>query len=565
MIAKVTVTIIFIFIAIHGAEPLEKSDIYDPTAVNRFVQSLMKKVERNTYQLEVKTDDDTKSRILKDILSDAVEALEELNTISGDILEEYWFPNFQRVLKNLQEAEIMEEEIRRSFMPLVSSMQETWGIIDARAESLISLYKSNDTHHLAGLCPLLFGVTRFLEIDYQVQSIAIIYQNFIDNVLQGFSFESFWKSCGQKSSLREGLFKFFRKVMTSYLKEFVLYWFVNIANARCVDKNSPGMLGNLFGIYLNKFDKNLRITKNTIHFYQFTVYRCDADKFDKYNREWYYELEKMTQTIIVNEKDMTIPESCSHNCDLSSIKYQINHSDCKEFRDCQLMKGRLEVCKNYENYNSRRYQWFKDSEGVVYGNQSLECHQKESLESYYDGWKVRNCDYCMCTCIKKQEPGYHVYTAISFREQVSNTADNMVVVGVRFVRQGYMIHVQIKEDKLEPTKFNKYGPWKPLEDIGYDGSTEKFFLKNGNNTPLQLGLDYWHPKTMNLDDLVAPLGYAVTGVRFGLAEGSIELQIRVSPMDYVNRKILDDDKRTYWMSPEHKNQRFVNLIANRRF
>lgn len=140
-------------------------------------------------------------------------------------------------------------------------------------------------------------------------------------------------------------------------------------------------------------------------------------------------------------------------------------------------------------------------------------------------------------------------------------------MGVRFVRQDYMIHVQIKEGRLGLTKFNGYDPWKPLEDIGYDKSTQKFFIKNGSNTPLQLGLDYWHPETINLDDLVAPRGYAVTGVRFRLAEdspdrqlkfGSIELQIRVSPMDYVNRRILDDDERTYWISPEREDQRFVN-------
>ncbi|XP_074106584.1 uncharacterized protein LOC141532239 isoform X2 [Cotesia typhae] len=571
MIAKVAVTLILTFFAIDCVEPLKESDIYDTTAVNRFFQSLMEKVERNTYQLKSKTDDDTKNRILKNILSDAVGALEALNTISSDIFEEYWYPPFRMLLKNLQEAEVKGGEVRRSFLPLVSSMEETWTIIDARAKSLISFHESDDSDHLAGLCPLLFGVTRFLEIDYRAQSIATIYKNFIENVLQGFSLENSWKSCGQKSSLREGLFKFFHKVMTSYLKEFVLYWFVNIANARCLDKNSPGMLGKLFGIYLNKFEKNLKITRDTIHFYKFIVYRCDANKFDEYNREWYYELEKMIQTVIVNEKDMSIVKSCSHNCDVCSMKYPINDRDCREFRDCHLIKGHLEVCKTYEKYNSRRFQWFKDSEGVVYGNQSLPCYQKEYLRSYYDGWKLRDCDYCMCTCVKKQEPGYHVVTAISFREQVSNIADNMVVMGVRFVRQDYMIHVQIKEGRLGLTKFNGYDPWKPLEDIGYDESTQKFFIKDGNNTPMQLGLDYWHPESINLDDLVAPLGYAVTGVRFRLAEDSpdhqlkfdsIELQIRVSPMDFLSGRILDDDERTYWISPEHKDQRRTELILS---
>ncbi|KAG8035905.1 hypothetical protein G9C98_003031 [Cotesia typhae] len=485
MIAKVAVTLILTFFAIDCVEPLKESDIYDTTAVNRFFQSLMEKVERNTYQLKSKTDDDTKNRILKNILSDAVGALEALNTISSDIFEEYWYPPFRMLLKNLQEAEVKGGEVRRSFLPLVSSMEETWTIIDARAKSLISFHESDDSDHLA--------------------------------------------------------------------------------------ENSPGMLGKLFGIYLNKFEKNLKITRDTIHFYKFIVYRCDANKFDEYNREWYYELEKMIQTVIVNEKDMSIVKSCSHNCDVCSMKYPINDRDCREFRDCHLIKGHLEVCKTYEKYNSRRFQWFKDSEGVVYGNQSLPCYQKEYLRSYYDGWKLRDCDYCMCTCVKKQEPGYHVVTAISFREQVSNIADNMVVMGVRFVRQDYMIHVQIKEGRLGLTKFNGYDPWKPLEDIGYDESTQKFFIKDGNNTPMQLGLDYWHPESINLDDLVAPLGYAVTGVRFRLAEDSpdhqlkfdsIELQIRVSPMDFLSGRILDDDERTYWISPEHKDQRRTELILS---
>lgn len=48
-----------------------------------------------------------------------------------------------------------------------------------------------------------------------------------------------------------------------------------------ISGNSPGILGELFGIYLDKFDKNLRITRDTIHFYKFIVYRCDANKFDK--------------------------------------------------------------------------------------------------------------------------------------------------------------------------------------------------------------------------------------------------------------------------------------------
>lgn len=62
---------------------------------------------------------------------------------------------------------------------------------------------------------------------------------------------------------------------------------------------------------------------------------------------------------------------------------------------------------------------------------------------------------------------------------------------------------------------------------------------------------------MNLDDLIAPEGYVVTGVRFKPAEmffekvyvmktGSIQLQIRVTPFDFT-KGVLVNKNKTHWI------------------
>ncbi|XP_057321479.1 uncharacterized protein LOC130665191 [Microplitis mediator] len=144
-------------------------------------------------------------------------------------------------------------------------------------------------------------------------------------------------------------------------------------------------------------------------------------------------------------------------------------------------------------------------------------------------------------------------------------------MGVRFVRQDYMIHVQIKESRLGQIGYNLYDPWKKLEDFDYDQKTEKYFIKNLNGSKtLTMGIDYGHPEVMNFDDLIAPEGFVVTGVRFrfardsldlpGLKSNPVELQIRVSPFDYMEKKIINHDQ-THWMSPEQKHER-DELILN---
>lgn len=118
-------------------------------------------------------------------------------------------------------------------------------------------------------------------------------------------------------------------------------------------------------------------------------------------------------------------------------------------------------------------------------------------------------------------------------------------MGVRFVKKDYMIHVQIKEREFKSNSTDNRGSWKELKSFDYDDNMKKYYKIHDEliKIELKLGTDYGHPKKIHFDDLMAPKGYVVTGVRFRFAgdslihpsykSGAIQLQIRVTPFDYA--------------------------------
>lgn len=131
-----------------------------------------------------------------------------------------------------------------------------------------------------------------------------------------------------------------------------------------------------------------------------------------------------------------------------------------------------------------------------------------------------------------------------------------------------MIQVQLIEGQLSPSGIIKYDRWTSLENFDYDETSEQYYIRNtnGTHTPLSVGIDYAHPEIINLDDVIAPSGYLVTGIRFRFAgdsfenpqlqAGPIQLQIRVTPCDYPRGKLIDIHK-TRWIAAQSTTQRSV--------
>lgn len=131
-----------------------------------------------------------------------------------------------------------------------------------------------------------------------------------------------------------------------------------------------------------------------------------------------------------------------------------------------------------------------------------------------------------------------------------------------------MIHVQIAEGLMLPRQYLNLNEisWVPLEDITYDEDKKGYYLLNEDNenskTRLNLDSDYTHPKIMNLDNLMVPSGYVMTGVRFGFEketyvpgaiDNRVQLQIRVTPFDFVHQ-VMGSLDNSRWITTHHPNR-----------
>ncbi|XP_074106834.1 uncharacterized protein LOC141532400 [Cotesia typhae] len=141
--------------------------------------------------------------------------------------------------------------------------------------------------------------------------------------------------------------------------------------------------------------------------------------------------------------------------------------------------------------------------------------QSSDVSSSFNWGTMRYCNYCTCTCAIKPSRSPHVITAVSFRDQVSDIENNMAVAGLKFVKKDGLIHIQIAENEVLP--YGKVGNevWKPLEEFTYNEATKKYYVLKNNESqiPLELGVDYGRPDTMNLNDVRAPEKHVITGVQ----------------------------------------------------
>lgn len=68
------------------------------------------------------------------------------------------------------------------------------------------------------------------------------------------------------------------------------------------------------------------------------------------------------------------------------------------------------------------------------------------------------------------------------------------------------------------------------------------------------GVDYhtlnWQNRSINLDTIIAPAGSLVTGIRFKLAEGVLNLEIRATKFEFSTGKLLNDHE---WYSNLNEN------------
>ncbi|CAD6223964.1 GSCOCG00005413001-RA-CDS [Cotesia congregata] len=372
--------------------------------------------------------------------------------------------------------------------------------------------------------------------------------------------------CDSDFSFRLSLYNYYRRIIVMHIKKYILAAFTSALNSVCTGVIDNEELKHIKHRFVNQAAHYMRATAHTLKHTQHFIIYCD-------HHIEYIELEKMIQTFIVKESELSVDNICNHNCDIRSMdKNNINFNlGCTNYSDCFKL-GNIEFCEL--SSKSRRYEWFADSNGNIFGD-NRNCSGKiVSLESKFQLETVNTCDNCVCTCLAEPQHNEHVTAALSFREQTSDISNNMVVVGIKFVKKDFMIHVQIAEGLILPRQYLNLNEisWVPLENITYDEDKKGYYLLNEDNenskTRLTLDSDYTHPKIMNLDNLMVPSGYVMTGVRFrfeketyvpGAIDNRVQLQIRVTPFDFVNQ-VMGSLDNSRWITTHHPNRKEFVLI-----
>ncbi|XP_057333029.1 uncharacterized protein LOC130672447 [Microplitis mediator] len=559
MLINYLIFVIMILFNISSTFSINLDNIFKSDQLKSFMDELDEIVINDQKFINTTLKKDTKNNELKAAFNNLTNILEELNLIANHSTVDYELYKFDKFLNTLEEHQIKNGYVK-SFFNLTRYKKHTEEIsngIDAIVRSLIYFRNKNISDYSVHLCSFSSTLLDFVQHDEDFKYFLPIYIHFLLDLETKMAHPNQYSFCGKTSSFANGLVNYNRYVLTSSIKKYTIDQYSKIIEARCQNlRPTPASdFIDLRGSVIHAMAQTDRILQRTRQF----IHRCDFEKTD--NTYHYYELDRLVQKIIIEEKFLSTSRFCDNNCDLSLIRGQ-NNTECDQFMDCQYIGASFDICESNKG-SSRRYEWFNDDQGKMYGgNIQQQCDNPlKSVSSYYNYYQLHHCDYCVCTCVTNPQRGYPIVNAISFRDQVTDIGNNEVVTGVRFVKKDRMIHVQIKKGKLKPQNVVGESSWKDLENFVHENDTGKIYVQNSQNisTECKLGTDYGHVSALNFDDVFAHEGFVVSGVRFRLANNyddyspptkdPIELQIRVTPFDYISGKLIDHDK-THWVSPK---------------
>ncbi|XP_060651515.1 uncharacterized protein LOC132788200 [Drosophila nasuta] len=152
--------------------------------------------------------------------------------------------------------------------------------------------------------------------------------------------------------------------------------------------------------------------------------------------------------------------------------------------------------------------------------------------------------YCFCLC-DEQGPKSDRY--FNLRETLSDVNANKVVTGLRFVKRNRIFHLQIQQGELLPRGLINESTveWKPVENYEIGDTTAKE------------GVDYhtltYQNRAIDLDEVTKPddITFVVTGVRFQVLDGHLNLKVHFSQWDFVKGKLIDPEVNSIWQSNDN--------------
>ncbi|XP_041979506.1 uncharacterized protein LOC121733355 isoform X3 [Aricia agestis] len=285
--------------------------------------------------------------------------------------------------------------------------------------------------------------------------------------------------------------------------------------------------------YAERTARTAALARSALTMARRDVYRCNPD--NHVAGETYAEVTRLLQGYIENEVDLNGDGTCKENCPYYTVA--ASHSCYDPHGYCNVQKrctGRIVNCQYIDSdmwvcpasrSNNRRYEFIEYENGRVLGKPG-HCRLGTTKVDSWWRWLFWHCSYCMCLC---DEPGPTSDRYFSLWSSTSDVKNNKVVTGVRLVKHGQVFHLQVSEGHLGPRGNVTPGGWVPVQRFAI---TDK---------GVREGEDYhtltYERRAIDLDELEAPVGRVLTGVRFRMIGAHLHFEIRATMFNYTTGRL----------------------------
>uniref|UniRef100_U5ENJ6 Putative secreted protein n=1 Tax=Corethrella appendiculata TaxID=1370023 RepID=U5ENJ6_9DIPT len=474
---------------------------------------------------------------------------------------------FDEILNQIeQSASVTIDQVKSvielySYMsPTMKEIEEFISALKIAETAMVEIVRDKDKK-LENITIINFAESLFSHDQFSISSRArIIYrelllstkvsrESFFNRFLESIHRKTKMKTCGN-IELNYAL-DFFRFIFTAELSVyrlqmfgFVIYNFYNFgsfsAEREIVEQQFANRI-NGYGEIFQLISQHLSVT----------YYRCDERNHEK--GITYQELSRFILGIIEWEADLIYycyPQKCEYFAKNHYRKEFRFNGPVGSFRACN---GRLHGCRwqgdtyNYcvnQNKSESKFYSYISSEYIQHGRKEDCGNLSDELTTNKNHW--RHCDYCFCEC---ESNASYVHKHLSLREEVSDIAQNKVIVGVRFRKIGNrVIGLQIQEGRLlnESVVNTTMIDWKHQQAFKMDANDRL------ENDPQLYEFNY-DQRLMTMKVLNAPNGTVITGVKFVLTENNIpDLSIRCTKYDRKAGKLDLSDEGTQWLEEYHR-------------
>ncbi|XP_069676227.1 uncharacterized protein [Periplaneta americana] len=355
--------------------------------------------------------------------------------------------------------------------------------------------------------------------------------------------ESRTNMCNLQQSLQQLLYNLYNSVAITELKGYAMMQFSWML-LRLYEKGNFTVESELMHErYQERIIQKVAALKEAMKTAERAMWRCDPRRHSE--GQTYIEVTRLLQGHIQNEGDMNSENTCKQNC--AYYSYARSHGcydnlfcpyqqqSCNgELKNCEFITSHIWVCQE-DSRSVRRYKWIEYDNGPIFGKKSSCNRGTTKVDSWQRGFY--HCSYCFCLCDEKGPKSDRYF---NLREVKADVANNKVVTGLRFVKKNRVIHLQIQEAGLLPRGgINMTSvQWRPVDDY-------RISDYNVHN-----GMDYhtlsWEQRAIDLDDLVAPEGSVLTGVRFRRVGTHLNLEIMITPLNFTAGTLDKPHQKSKW-------------------